>query len=118
MKEKVKKAELLSIVPKEVDGKVKIEVIFSDIAKWLPKELLKIEITLEQWLQFLEDCFKQLKDPDHVVVPFDITLDFQKSQVKVIGLGEYAFSFPKSNWKRFIEGEAEKLLLTGVIQLE
>jgi len=115
MKEDLKKADLLAIDPKEIDQEIKIEIVFSEIAKWAPKELLKITISIKEWLQFLEDCFVRFDNAEHVASSSSISLDFQKSQVKFIGSNDCSFAIPNNKWKRFVEEQVEKLFLLGVI---
>jgi hypothetical protein len=111
-------ADLLAINPKMVGEELKMEVTFSDVAKWTLKELLKTEIDTRAWLRFLDDCFKQFEDPTHTLTPGFFAVEVMKSQYKLIGGGTHSFAIPKGKWKRFIEEQVEKLYLAGVIAFE
>ncbi|RUP42179.1 MAG: hypothetical protein EKK63_02460 [Acinetobacter sp.] len=108
-------ADLLAINPKVVGEELKMEVRFSQAARWTPRELLKAEIGIHDWLRFLDDCFKQFEDPTHPLTPGFFTVEVMKSQYKLIGGGTHSFVIPKSKWKPFIEEQAEKLYLSGII---
>ena len=109
------KANLFNANPVEIEVELKMEINFSEVAKWAPKELLKIVIPIPEWLQFLEDCFIQLEKPAHVFSPGNLSITCQSSQVLLIGSNRSSFSIPKTKWKRFVEIQAEKLLLSGAI---
>lgn len=111
-------ADLLLIKPKQVDNEIKIEVTFAKNAKWVPTTLLKTEIDIHTWLRFLEDCFTQFEIPTHPITPGFFTIEIMKSQYKLIGGGTHSFVIPKTKWGRFIEEQAEKLYLSGIIVLE
>lgn len=111
-------ADLLAINPKQVGEEIKMEITFSNIARWAPKELLKTELDIHVWLRFLDGCFKQFTEPTHPLTPGFFTVEVMKSQYKLIGGGTHAFVIPKTKWKRFIEEQAEKLYLSGIITLE
>ena len=109
------KADLFSANPVEIEGELKMEINFSEAARWAPKELLKIVVPVSEWLQFLEDCFIQLERPAHVFTPGNLSITCQSSQVLLIGSNRCSFSIPKTKWKRLIEIQAERLLLSGAI---
>jgi len=111
-------AELFSIAPKMGEKELKMEVIFSKVARWTPEVLLKAEIDIHTWLRFLDDCFKQFENPNHTLTPGFFTVEVTKSQYKLIGGGTHSFVIPKGKWKRFIEEQAEKLYLSGLISLD
>jgi len=114
----IKKAELLAINIKVINNEeVKIEIIFGEIARWVSKELLKIEISIEEWLKFLENCFIQFDNPEHIIDSLFLSVKHENSQTKIIGQNAYAFAVPKNKWKRFIEEQAEKLLKEGIITI-
>lgn len=112
------KADLISIepVPKE-DGTPIMEIKFAKVARWTPKTLLQKQIEVTEWLQFLEDCFQQFKDENHTIKPGFLSVEHAKTQVNLIGEGTHSFSIPKNKWKRFVEEQAEKLLLNGIISV-
>lgn len=115
MNKDIKKVELLAINPKVIDAEVKIEIIFSEVAKWVPKELLKLELTVPEWLHFLENCFIQFNNSEHIITSPFLAVEHQKSQINLIGSDKYSFAVPKTKWKCFIEEQAEKLFHLGII---
>jgi hypothetical protein len=119
MNKDIKKAELLGIEPKEIsneaDNEIKMELIFSEIAPYSPKELLKVTIAVTEWLEFLENCFIQFSNPDHIVKTPSLAVEHQKSQICIVGDDKYYFPVPKDKWKRFIEEQVEKLFHLGII---
>jgi hypothetical protein len=117
MDKKIIKAELLAINPNLEENDVQIDLIFSNIARYATDELLKVTIPITDWLEFLEACFIQFDKPEHIPTSTRITLEFQKTQILIIGDNTYSFAIPKSKWKRFVEEQVEKLYLAGVISM-
>lgn len=107
------KAELIATEPKVKDNKLFIIVKFSEMARWAPKLLLSLEVPIEDYMAFLE---KNIESPENAEYG-SLSVEVQKSQNKLIGNKTYYFTLSKSQWKKFIQVEVEKLYLQGIIKL-
>lgn len=110
--------ELIAIEPKIVGEELKMEVKLSNVARWATKEIFKTEISIEDWLGFLNDALEQLENPEAQIRESIFSIESLKSVTKLVANKTYFFSLSKSHWKHFIHHEIEKLYLCGIITLE
>ena len=111
--------DLLAINPVFIENHPpKIEIQFSDVAKWNPTVRFKKQIELSEYLRFVDDCLLHLENPNHIFAEGFLSVDTTlKSTVKVQG-GGYSFSIPKTKWKTFVHELIQRLLVEGIITIQ
>lgn len=112
------KSELLSINPTiDVDKGLIIRITFANIARWAPKVLKTYTMSVEDFLEFMETCFKHFGKESEIPASKLFSLEVQESQIKLIANNEVYFPMPIIKWKRFVEEQVERLYLEGIIKI-
>ena len=112
------KSDALSIEPFINDeGEVMIQIKFSNVERYHMKVLNKTNIYLPEFLGFIEDCMVQFEEPEKEIRKGFLSVEHLKTAVNLIGGDSFSFQIKRKEWQRFIEIQAEKLLLSGVIKI-
>tara|TARA_R110000744_G_scaffold242781_1_gene359842 strand:+ start:3387 stop:3719 length:333 start_codon:yes stop_codon:yes gene_type:complete len=107
----MEKVDLFSTEAFVKEDKVRIKITLANAAKWSPTEIDTYEMSIEEYLDFLEKGLEHLVDETVEIKSGVLRVEFLKTITKLIFNDVYTFTMKKKDLEGFIHSELEKLYI-------